>query len=312
MPVTTRIAALAASTVAMCLISAPARGEGCATWRAATSQGALPMNPGASSKLARWNAQASMSAGSGMGQRVSQIETFVDFFGTLREIVSIDRCGMAVGLRSWLLQLALSQPEWVKPMATNPRAISDQYKVFDGAGRLRAMSIGWIPRTLPSQYVVQDGDTTVLRFPLRDLTENRVYPWTEYSVLALKSEVQGSAAPNVNAMVEFMASADASVLMGDYFWVVPNNSTLRRRLRIEIVDDDRKVLASSPCTSTECYPQPSAAQSVTLRANGQTYDVCTTASRTRGPDIASACPQISSAKAQVTDQGTRTLRLPIR
>lgn len=247
-----------------------------------------------------------------MDVRIASSEDLGEFLNAMRQMLMRHHCSMAVAPRSWVLQLALSEPELVKPMPTNPRHISDQYKVFDGSGQLRAMSIGWIPRTLPMEYVVQDGETTVLRFPLRHLKENRVYPWGEYSVLTLQIGSQEPPLPNVAAMVEFMASPEASVKVGEYFWVVPNNSALRRRLRIEIVDDDRKVLASSACSSSDCYPKPTAAQSVTLQANGQTYDVCSTASRTRGPDIASACPQISSAAGRVMEQGTRMQRLPIR
>lgn len=312
MPSTLRLAALVFSSLALCLPALPALGQRCATWRAGPARGALPYELEPNARLVRWLAQLETSAGQGFVSTKTATESQGAFFESMRRAPPPDRCAMAVGPRSWLLQVALSAPEMVKALPTNPRVISDQYKVFDGAGRLRALSIGWIPRTLPDRYVTQDGATTVLRFPLRDLTEQVVYPWGEYSVLALEGGRQESPPTNLAAMVEFIASPEASVAMGDYFWVVPNNAALRRRLRIEIVDEQSQVLASTPCSTSECFPQPTNAQTVRVQAGGSTYDVCSTASRTRGPDISSACPQISSGKARVTEQGARALQLPFR
>lgn len=294
------------------LVTMPVASQVCAIWEATAQWGPLPGSEApANSSIDRWRELLRNSSGSRASTLMTHVSGADQLFGFAHQTHSRQPCAAVVSNRPWLLDFRSRPGAPVKPFPVNPPAISNQYKVLDSEGRLLMISIGWIPRTIPSQYVVQDGQTIVLRFPVRDLAEGRItpHPWTEYGVLGL--DMQSSPTINVSSLITALASPEASAFLGEYFWVVPNNDRLRRRLRIEFVDDNRNVVAQTPCSPSDCYPTPSDHTSLSVPAGGQGYVVCGSASRSAGAGFGSACPQINSAVPNAASGG-RTTRVPAR
>ena len=77
-----------------------------------------------------------------------------------------------------------------------------------------------------------------------------------------------------DSSLDWAATPEANVLFGKWFYVVPDNSKLKRRVKIEVENKEGVTLAASSCTSSECYPKRI---SGSVQIQGQdriVYDVC--------------------------------------
>ena len=138
------------------------------------------------------------------------------------------------------------------------------------------VSIGWIPKNAPNLEVDEKQIPIVIKI------RNGHKGWWDYSIAATAPPNDGN---HLDAIFDWATSAEANKIMGQWFWIVPDNSLLKRKLRIDLIGDDGKVVASSPCDSSKCFPTLSR-QEVTFKGtDGKTYSVC---------GKATACPPLNA------------------
>lgn len=192
-------------------------------------------------------------------------------------LVQQDRCSGVFRSR-WGMSLLNGQRAFNAFGVKNPfPTIPDAYKQRSTVvqDKVTWVVVGWIPKNWPGLQVKQEGGTTVITMKDGDPG------WPDVGVGLFVEASQRSLDPD--RFMDWIISPDANKLMGRWFYVVPDNSTLKRRVRIDLVAKDGTPLTSTSCSSSECYPSMAAGQvKYQNTQNGQTYSVC-------GP--ASACPQ---------------------
>ena len=99
---------------------------------------------------------------------------------------------------------------------------------------------------IPGLNVKTDGDVTVITMKSGDPG------WPDYGIGLRKAG--DSERNDFDRAMDWAASAAANKMMGEWFWVVPDNSELKRSVRIDVIDDEKKVIASTPCDQKPCMP----------------------------------------------------------
>lgn len=132
------------------------------------------------------------------------------------------------------------------------------------------IALGWIQKNWPGLEITESADGTHV------ITIEEGHPgWPLYGLGIFEN---GKPEEILDALMDWAASADSNAKMGDWFWVIPDNSKLGRRVRIDLVDEDGKTIASSPCDSKVCMPTPAAAKVTVIRSSDEReYTVCGTA-----------------------------------
>lgn len=173
----------------------------------------------------------------------------------------------------------LNDPTFVKVAGTNNpfQNIDKAWKGFASGTQERVsyLVVGWIPSSYPSKSE-RDG-TVVIEMSTGDPG------FAEYAIAPTKpiAEVQWP----VDVAMDFISSAQGSKLMGRYFYVVPDNTTLKRRVRIDLVDKQTgKRITHTPCDSNSCYPKLVFGEVEYTTSDGSTGRVC---------GSSGACPQFS-------------------
>jgi len=194
---------------------------------------------------------------------------------------TVDGCSLAISTK--LIMSSANGAGWLidrgrrNPFPNIPTSFKN-FGTGNSRDRVKALTIGWIPRNYPELDVSTEGDTNVIRIKSGHMG------WPEYTAGALaNSPPSHGPEGDVESAVDWMASPEASEIMGKWFWVVPDNSRLKRRLRIDVVNDKKEVLASTECSSQSCWPKMTN-ETVTFKGkDGGTYSVC--------GGKAAACPQ---------------------
>ena len=217
------------------------------------------------------------------GSRPTTVFTYDDegkpqtLFTLAARLAQQDRCSGVFRSR-WGMSFINGQRTLGVFGARNPfPSIADGYKQRSTIvqDKVAWVVVGWIPKNWPGLQVRQDGNTTVITMKDGDPG------WPDVGIGLFLEASQRSLDPD--RFMDWVITPDANRLMGRWFYVVPDNSTLRRRVRIDLVTNDGTPLTSTSCSSSECYPSMAAGQvKYQNTQNGQTYSVC-------GP--ASACPQ---------------------
>jgi hypothetical protein len=163
------------------------------------------------------------------------------------------------------------RPAGAKNPFTN---VPDAFKQF-GTGeqqdthKVYWLAQGWIPKNWPDIDVNTETDGTIV---IRVKDGHR--GWPIFGVAAYRD---AGGQEKLEKFIDWAATPEANVLMGSWFYVVPDNSRLHRRVRIDLIGDNGSSVASTPCNSTTCYPTPITG-SVTVSSGGgaKTYNVCGT------------------------------------
>lgn len=130
---------------------------------------------------------------------------------------------------------------------------------------------------IPGLNVKTDGDVTVITMKSGDPG------WPDYGIGLRKAG--DSERNDFDRAMDWAASAAANKMMGEWFWVVPDNSELKRSVRIDVIDDEKKVIASTPCDQKPCMPTMTIGKTEFTLKSGQRIVVC---------GERSACPQFFS------------------
>ena len=140
------------------------------------------------------------------------------------------------------------------------------------------VTVGWIPFNTPNLDVRNENGTYIIR--IKDGHKG----WSEYvfGVIAFDKD-SSNISRQVDLSMDWVASPEANRIFGKWFYIVPDNSRLGRRVRIDLVKDDGKtIVASTSCGPEKCYPTPAVGRVEFQGTDGKTYTVC---------GSASACPQ---------------------
>lgn len=195
-----------------------------------------------------------------------------------RQLFEQEKCVVVVTDRwigSMLNSTNLIAPAGTKNPFSNVPAAFKQMSL-QKPDRAAYVTVGWIPINSPNIDVRKEQDTYVIT--IKDGHRG----WAQY-ILGFStnaSHLIGISAIDIS--MDWVASAEASRIFGTWFYIVPDNSKLGRRVRIDLVKTDGTVIASTPCNPKECYPTPAVGRVDFQGADGRTYTVC-------GPS--SACPQ---------------------
>lgn len=198
-------------------------------------------------------------------------------FSHLRELQTHEKCdaliterwmGSAFNAQGAIVPFGKKNPFSSIPAAFKQMWLKDEKKaVF--------VTLGWIPLTTPSK---KDGETYVITIT------NGHQGWPQYVFAIFPQPSSVDVVALFDRTMDWVTTADANVIFGKWFYVVPDNSKLQRRVRIDLMaKDGTTVVASTPCTPSACYPTPAVGRVDFKGTDGTTYTVC-------GPG--SACPQL--------------------
>lgn len=189
---------------------------------------------------------------------------------------AVDGC-FSVLTERWTASLLNGSNFLVARGQRNPFSnIGDDFKqLLPGREKLVAyVTVGWIPFNYPGLDVKREGDTYVIKLKEGDLG------WPEYAFGVLADTSLDSR--TTNDVMDWVTTAQASEIFGKWFYVVPDNTALKRRVRIDLVKKDGTVITSTRCDSGNCYPRLADGRVTYKDKAGEEHTIC---------GVRSACPQ---------------------